>query len=92
MRPEIVAADSALNGLGWHEGRLGSLEVDTGPNWSEELPYCQGECCGSASCSLMVARHYLLPPQLNAKGALFLCIFYALLIVHRTDNLNGSAL
>lgn len=26
--PEIVAADSALNGLGWHEGRLGSLEVD----------------------------------------------------------------
>jgi transcriptional regulator with XRE-family HTH domain len=40
--PEILAADAALDDLGWHEGRLCSLEVDTGPNSSAELAILPG--------------------------------------------------
>jgi transcriptional regulator with XRE-family HTH domain len=30
--PEILAAEAGLEALGWHEGRLSCLSVDTGPN------------------------------------------------------------
>lgn len=30
--PEIRTAEATLDGLGWHEGRLSSLAVETGPN------------------------------------------------------------
>jgi transcriptional regulator with XRE-family HTH domain len=39
---EILVADAALDDLGWHEGRLCSLEVDTGPNSSAELAILPG--------------------------------------------------
>ncbi|MFE0017436.1 helix-turn-helix domain-containing protein [Mesorhizobium sp. NPDC059054] len=40
--PEILAADTALDDLGWHDGRVGSLEVDTGPNSDEDLTILPG--------------------------------------------------
>ncbi|PSS64503.1 transcriptional regulator [Ensifer sp. NM-2] len=40
--PEILAADVTLQGLGWHDGQLDSLEIDTGPNADVKLPIFQG--------------------------------------------------
>lgn len=40
--PEILMADAALDELGWHDGQISSLEVDTGPNSSAELAILPG--------------------------------------------------
>jgi transcriptional regulator with XRE-family HTH domain len=40
--PEILAAESTLDERGWHEGRLASLAVDTGPNADPILPIPPG--------------------------------------------------
>jgi len=40
--PEICAAEARLDGLGWHEGRLASLVVVTGPNSDPVLPILPG--------------------------------------------------
>ncbi|WP_431017293.1 helix-turn-helix domain-containing protein [Bradyrhizobium pachyrhizi] len=40
--PEILAADTALNDLGWYDGQLSSLEVHTGPNSDTDLVILPG--------------------------------------------------
>lgn len=40
--PEILAAEAALDGLGWGEGRLASLTIETGRNDNPLLPIRPG--------------------------------------------------
>nr|WP_209946225.1 helix-turn-helix transcriptional regulator [Bradyrhizobium elkanii] len=40
--PEILAADTTLDDLGWYDGQLGSLEVETGPNFDANLVIAPG--------------------------------------------------
>lgn len=40
--PEILAADAALDELGWHDGQMSSLEVATGSNSDPDIPILPG--------------------------------------------------
>lgn len=36
--PEILAAEATLDAMGWRDGRVGRLEIDTGPNHDPVVP------------------------------------------------------
>ncbi|WEX77731.1 helix-turn-helix domain-containing protein [Sinorhizobium numidicum] len=40
--PEIRKTETDLANLGWHEGRMASLIVDTGPNADDDVPIVAG--------------------------------------------------
>ncbi len=40
--PEILAAEAALDAMGWHDGEVSQLEVDTGANDSQVVPIIPG--------------------------------------------------
>ncbi|HXV29254.1 MAG TPA: helix-turn-helix transcriptional regulator [Sinorhizobium sp.] len=40
--PEIQQAESTLQDLGWHDGRMASLVVETGSNGREDVPIVAG--------------------------------------------------
>ena len=40
--PEILAAEASLDAIGWRDGGVARLEVDTGPNTSPVVPIVRG--------------------------------------------------
>ena len=40
--PEILAAEATLDNLGWHDGRVSCLTVETGANTNTEVPIAPG--------------------------------------------------
>lgn len=40
--PEILAAEASLDQIGWRDGRVGRIEVETGPNHHPVIPIVKG--------------------------------------------------
>ena len=40
--PEILEAEASLEALGWHDGALAELVVETGPNGRADIPIASG--------------------------------------------------